>query len=66
MLTIRIQNDGTGTEARGNYDVTVDVNGEVIARAKVRDFIRKLGWHRLARVGVDFAAFGAHREEKRA
>lgn len=48
MLTIEIINDGTGTNAEGNYNYRVLVNGEVIDEGRVEGHTRAAGWAVLA------------------
>jgi len=47
MLTVKIHNDGTGSEEIGNYDVTVDINGKIVWRGRVEGFERISGWWNL-------------------
>ena len=50
MLTIHFVNDGTGDQETGNYDVTVVVNGQVIAKDRVQGHKRARGWSDLVRM----------------
>ena len=57
VLILKIQNDGTGTEAVGNYncEVLVTVSStklESLARARVTGHRRKDGWRKLVRAVV--------------
>ena len=47
MLIVKIQNDGTGTKAIGNYDVSVCVNQEEIWHGRVEGYRRSLPWQHL-------------------
>ena len=49
MLTLRIKNDGTGTEKTGNYDCTVGINGRELARCRIEGYAREYGWLTLLR-----------------
>lgn len=49
MLTIEITNDGTGTNATGNYDYRALVGGRVIAEGRVERHSRASGWPELVR-----------------
>ena len=53
MLTIRIQNDGTGTEKVGNYRYQVLINQTVIESGEVKGHKRKEGWRGLLLELVD-------------
>lgn len=50
MLRILIHNDRTGTDTSANYDWTVDVNGQVIAKGRVEGHNRWKGWVDLLRM----------------
>ena len=53
MLVLEIHNDKTGTPAIGNYDWTLLVNTDVIARGRVERFRRDRGAAKLlARVSA--------------
>ena len=47
MLIVKIHNDGTGTRAIGNYDVSVCVNQEEIWHGRVEGHRRELPWQQL-------------------
>jgi len=47
MLLIKFVNDKTGTREIGNYDYTVYVNKEIIAKGRVENHDRKKGWEGL-------------------
>lgn len=47
MLTITFQNDGTGNQQIGNYDVRVELNGTVYDEARVEGHERERGWRGL-------------------
>jgi len=44
MLTLNIQNDGTGTDLIGNYRYEVKVNLHVVASGEVKGHWRPNGW----------------------
>ena len=50
MITIQIQNDGTGTDESANYDWRVGINFHLIARGRVEGFNRADGWRELLRL----------------
>ena len=47
MLSITFLNDKTGTEDVANYEVTVWVNRDVVARGRVEGHQRAEGWQAL-------------------
>jgi len=50
VLTIKIINDGTGTQESANYDYFVYVNGWKIASGHVNGHNRADGWQELLRM----------------
>jgi hypothetical protein len=55
VLTIAIQNDGTGTDSSANYTYRVYVNRRQIGSGEVRGHIRKDGWAVLLRLIAEIA-----------
>ena len=47
MLTIHFHNDGSGDIVCGNYNVTVDVNGNIISKLRIEGHNRLAGWQGL-------------------
>ena len=47
MLIITLHNDGTGDTKTGNYDYEVFINTRRIAKGRVENYERELGWHGL-------------------
>ena len=52
MLIVSLQNDGTGDEITGSYNVVVRINRRLIWSGRVENHLRTSGWpgllHRLA------------------
>ena len=44
MLNLCVRNDRTGDEKVGNYIVTANVNGKILAAAKINGYVRDSGW----------------------
>lgn len=57
MLTIQIQNDGTGTETKANYRYQVLINQTVIESGEIKGHNRKDGWQRLTAMLVENSLF---------
>jgi hypothetical protein len=55
MLTIRLRNDGTGSNDHANYDAVVRVNERVIWQGRVEGHDRDQGWPALLRQLADAA-----------
>lgn len=47
MLVVFAVNDGSGTQVKGNYDVTVRVNNKTIWSGKIKNHNREKGWQNL-------------------
>ena len=47
MLIITFQNDDTGNDIIGHYDVTVRINSRVIYTARIADHVCQEGWRQL-------------------
>ena len=47
MLTVRAHNDSTGPDDAANYNITVDVNGIIVAQGRVTGHDRAQGWRGL-------------------
>jgi hypothetical protein len=52
VIQVEIQNDCTGTEVIGNYDVRVLLPGEGWVEARVENFDRRDGWVSLVTAAV--------------
>lgn len=50
MLIVKFQNDRTGNERYGNYDVKVYVNNKLIAVDRIEDYKRRCGWRGLVKL----------------
>jgi hypothetical protein len=55
VLTVRLHNDGTGSNASANYDATVRVNDKLIWQGRVEGHDRDSGWPTLLRQLADAA-----------
>ena len=67
MIIIEIINDGTGDERIGNYDFKVRIGGllagHVIAKGRVENHRRRLGWRSLVKKVVRQA--GRQKDKKK-
>ena len=52
MLNLRVRNDRTGDDLIGNYNVTAEIDGKILAAGRITGYVRESGWLTLLKWAV--------------